>query len=252
MSSLEATLDSRTEAAPEPVVGPTPERPVFAATSGTRPRALKLFGRVAAGLVGLWLVALVLGALGLGQVAGITLPTIGGGDDHPSKAEAAAKAERDAAAPHISAASLTARGPAGRRVSTNDPARSGGRTSASPTARRTHSGTGRAGSSSQGSNQGGATTSTGTSQLGTATPAPGSSSTAPGQTGSTPSSSSGSANSAPSSSPSPHASPNATPPGSSSTDPGSRSQAGTAPGRTSSSATPTPGSGSTDHGRPAG
>src|SRR6058998_2537859 len=54
------------------------EKPVFAATTRARPRVLKVVGRVAAGLIALWLVALVLGAFGFSQVAGIPLPRIGG------------------------------------------------------------------------------------------------------------------------------------------------------------------------------
>lgn len=254
MSSLEATLDARPEAAPEPIVGPLPEKPVFAATSSTRPRALKLLGRVAAGLVGLWLVALVLGALGLGQVAGITLPTIGGGSSHPSQKQTTINKERDAPAPHASAASLTARGPAGRRTAQQQDAMPAN-TTAGHGGAGSHAGTRRGGSRGPGAHGGSGSSqqpAAGT-QLGTYTPSsssPGASSSAPGHTGSTPSSSG--TTSAPSSSPSTHASPHATPPGSSSAAPGSRSQAGTAPGRDNSSANPTPGSGSTDHGRPTG
>ena len=57
--------------APSPAMTPpiatVTEKPVFAATTRARPRALKLAGRVAAGLVGLWLVALILGACGFSQ-----------------------------------------------------------------------------------------------------------------------------------------------------------------------------------------
>src|SRR5881227_3835326 len=62
-----------------PPIATATEKPVFAATTRARPRALKLVGRVCAGVVGLWLVALVLGTLGFSQVAGIPLPSIGGG-----------------------------------------------------------------------------------------------------------------------------------------------------------------------------
>src|SRR3954464_13694488 len=76
--TLTATAEPETAASPPPPVG---ERPVFAATTPARPRALKLAGRVTAGLVALWLVALVLGTFGFGPVAGIGLPRIGGGSD---------------------------------------------------------------------------------------------------------------------------------------------------------------------------
>ncbi|MEA2423089.1 MAG: hypothetical protein QOF55_2188, partial [Thermoleophilaceae bacterium] len=104
---------------------PTPERPVFAATGGARPRALKLAGRMAAGIVGLWLVALVLGALGFGHVAGIQLPRILGGE-HTKSVKADLKAPAPAPAPASAAVRATAVGihavnrpPVQRRPATN-------------------------------------------------------------------------------------------------------------------------------------
>src|SRR3954469_22124079 len=67
------------------------EKPVFAAESDARPRALKVAGRAAAGLVGLWLVALVLGAFGFGHVPGLQLPRIGGDDSGSKTASDAAR-----------------------------------------------------------------------------------------------------------------------------------------------------------------
>src|SRR3954453_13784910 len=79
--TLTATADADAPLVP-PAEAParvhTPERPVFAATPPTRPRALKLAGRVTAGLVALWLVALLLGTFGFGPVAGTGLPRVGG------------------------------------------------------------------------------------------------------------------------------------------------------------------------------
>src|SRR3954464_12032575 len=74
------------------------ERPVFAATTPARPRALRLAGRVTAGLVALWLVALVLGTFGFGPVAGIGLPRIGGGSgDSKPQREAAHRSQAQSA-----------------------------------------------------------------------------------------------------------------------------------------------------------
>src|SRR3954465_15294659 len=79
--TLTATADAEAPLVP-PAEAPArvhaPERPVFAATTPTRPRALKLAGRVTAGLVALWLVALVLGTFGFGPVAGIGPRRVGG------------------------------------------------------------------------------------------------------------------------------------------------------------------------------
>src|SRR3954469_21389465 len=93
--TLTATADAEAPLVP-PAEAPArvhaPERPVFAATTPTRPRALKLAGRVTAGLVPLWLVALLLGTFGFGPVAGIGLPRIGGtGDDSAKPARDAAR-----------------------------------------------------------------------------------------------------------------------------------------------------------------
>jgi hypothetical protein len=206
------------------------ERPVFAATSDARPRALRLFGRFAAGLVGLWLVALVMGAFGFGHVPGIQLPQIVGGD---SKSESATlKQPRKPDARAKTPASLTGvnRSPAltARRVAAQRDARRGG-TETGP-----HQTTTRRPSSSGGATQ--------TPPSSTATPA-------------TPAAPAPAA-----SSPAPQASPTAgttpatthTPPGSSSSTPGSRSNAGSAPGRDNSSASPTPGAGNPEHGNPHG
>src|SRR4051795_12899608 len=93
--TLTATADAEAPLVP-PAEAPArvhaPERPVFAATTPTRPRALKLAGRVTAGIVTLWLVALSLGPFGFGPVAGIGLPRIGGtGDDSTKPARDAAR-----------------------------------------------------------------------------------------------------------------------------------------------------------------
>src|SRR3954447_8588157 len=92
--TLTATAEPETAAPPPPLA----ERPVFAATTPARPRALKIAGRVMAGLVALWLVALVLGTFGFGPVAGIGLPRIGGGDGR-GHAKPAGEAAREAPSP---------------------------------------------------------------------------------------------------------------------------------------------------------
>src|SRR4051794_41327471 len=99
-----ATAEPQTAAPPPPVA----ERPVFAATTPVRPRALKVAGRVTAGLVGLWLVALVLGTFGFGRVAGIELPRIGGGDgdDQPHR-EAVHKAPADQPGQRVTRTGIT-------------------------------------------------------------------------------------------------------------------------------------------------
>lgn len=244
MKSLETTLPISAEApATERARSSEAEKPVFAATSDARPRALKLFGKVAAGLVALWLVALVLGAFGLGQIAGIKLPQIGGGDSRRAERSEPVVREHRAQAPTPASAAASRVLP-GHRLSSQPAgsghhgpgARTGGGSSSGS---RTNGGSGSGGSTRAGGGNAGSGSAT---PLSTPTrPAPSNSGSSQGTT-------------APSSSPSPQASPNATPPGSSSSDPGSRSQAGTAPGRDNSTASPTPGSGSstTEHGRPTG
>jgi hypothetical protein len=107
------TLDRPIDAAPAPAFAPA-EKPVFAADNPLRARALRLVGRFAAGLVGLWLVALVMGAFGLGHVPGIQLPQIVGGDGAQKSAGAKLEhAKRSPAAP-ATAAAATAGGPGGR------------------------------------------------------------------------------------------------------------------------------------------
>src|SRR2546421_7007470 len=56
-------------------VAPVQERPVFAAQSPHRPRALRIGGRAAAILTGLWVVALAIGAFGFGYLPGFQLPS---------------------------------------------------------------------------------------------------------------------------------------------------------------------------------
>jgi uncharacterized membrane protein YgcG len=257
--TLTATADTEAPVVPppEPVAFPAAvaaERPVFAATTPTRPRALKVAGRVTAGLVGLWLVALVLGTFGFGPVAGIGLPRIGGGSssgDEPAKASAPA---HKAAPAH-----------AGERITSSGvtlTARHGG--SAAPATRRgsgpagatrrgaTHQGSGArpdagGGSTGGGGVSGGSGTSGGGGGASQApAPASGGASTAAPST-SSPATTTTTTN--------PHANPThsqATPPGSSSTAPGSRSNATTAPGREQSASSPSPGSGRTEHAPPKG
>jgi hypothetical protein len=56
-------------------VAPVEERPVFAARSPHRPRALRIGGRAAAVLTALWVVALGIGAFGFGYLPGLQLPS---------------------------------------------------------------------------------------------------------------------------------------------------------------------------------
>jgi hypothetical protein len=60
-----------TPAAGAPAGSTMPERPVFAARSHRRPLWLARIGRTVAVLVGLWVVALIAGALGLGRLPGV-------------------------------------------------------------------------------------------------------------------------------------------------------------------------------------
>jgi hypothetical protein len=194
----------------------TPEKPVFAATSRARPHGLRLAGRIAAGLAALWLVALVLGAFGLGHLPGINLPRITGGEPD------AAKAPLPKPEPSRRAASATP----GVREHLKLSSRYGGATApAKPRG-------------SEPSPHRAAVPTTAPSQS-TSPGARGGSSTqaAPNPA---PASSSSPATSAPTTSTSQTTT---TPTGSSSTAPGSRSQATTAPGREHSTATPTPGTG---------
>lgn len=83
--SSEPPAAERTSApAPQPEVA---ERPVFASTGTTRPRLLRVAGRVAAGLTVLWLAALALGVGGLGGLPSIDLPVVGkpGGGSHEAR-----------------------------------------------------------------------------------------------------------------------------------------------------------------------
>ncbi len=197
---------------------PTPERPVFASSGIARPRALRLAGRAAAGMVGLWLVALMLGAFGFGHIPGFRLPQIIG-EDHPKSAKLERSgATKPAVATHARPA--TAIPVADRTSGHHGPASSTAPSRSGPS----------------GGSGGGGNVST------TSPSAPSSSPSVP--TAATPTSSA-TPSPAPTSSPSPstHSNANATPPGSSSNDPGSRSHATTAPGRDHSQTTPTPGQG---------
>jgi hypothetical protein len=254
--TLTATADAEAPLVPpaEPaVVVAAPavaERPVFAAVTPARPRALKLTGRVVAGLVGLWLVALVLGTFGFGPVAGIGLPRIGG----------KAKPQREA----VHKSPVTHAGERVTRSGVTLTTRYGGATAAPATTRR---GTGPTGTSRRaatrqapGSHSGGTGGGNGGSSSGGGA-SPGGGNTTGGNTGHAPTTTSGGAtNTTPTTSTTttttnPHANSThsqATPPGSSSSAPGSRSNAGTAPGREQSASTPTPGSGRSEHAPPKG
>lgn len=222
MSLSFPTIDRPTSAALlEPVAPHDPaaaeigEKPVFAATGPARPRALKLAGRIAAGLVGLWLVALVLGAFGFGHVPGIQLPRIGGdgaADSGPKPAEpvqrttAPAPAATHSATPKARAPAHAQAGPRAARPGAGQGGSTGRTGTGRSHATQTHSGP----------------STRATPTTAPATPAPATS----------------------------HSHSQATPPGSSASGPGSRSQATTAPGREHSTATPTPGSGQAEHGKP--
>jgi hypothetical protein len=212
------------------------ERPVFAAKTSARPRALRLAGRAAAGLVGLWLVALVLGAFGFGKVPGIELPRIVG--DEAGGDRAAHSSAPPPAAPSKHAIGVTLRA----------------RPHAIPTAPKPRLGTRTTHGGPQVTRGGaGSTTHTGSRNPGT-TPSHGTPGTSAPTTVSTPAATASPAptTTAPPASSSSGSSSKPTPRGSSSNAPGSRSQAGTAPGRQHSSASPSPGGGAAEHKPPKG
>jgi hypothetical protein len=237
--TLTATAEPETAAPPPP---PVAERPVFAATTPARPRALKVAGRVTAGLVALWLVALVLGTFGFGPVAGIGLPRIGGSGDGNSKPQReAAHRTQPQPSERVTESGVTltthqrghgatrAKGRGGNATGSNRPA----------TTRRSPS-------SHPGGNRGSQPSHT-----------PGTSGGGSGASAQTPAAASTPASPATSSTTTTNANANqthshATPPRSSSTAPGSRSNASTAPGRDNSASSPTPGSGRTEHAPPKG
>ena len=212
---------------------------MFAATSGARPRALKLVGRLTAGLVTLWLVALVLGTLGFGSIAGIDLPRIGGHDGKPSDRSAAARdAEKRAAAERAANPAPRATETPGVRLTNRGPASHGG------PQRMSHRNGQSGARNGTGIGSGGSTPSrtpaaTGPSTAATpSTPTPAATATPQPAYGN------------PAHGNSTHT--QATPPGSSSSDPGSRSQATTAPGQTGTTPQPAPGSGRNEHAPPKG
>ncbi len=225
---------------PESLEPPPAEKPVFAASTAARPRALRIAGRATALIVGLWLVALLLGTLGFGSVAGIGLPRIGSDGskhhdaarknpvqqiDHRSSRAGVTLTVRHAAP---SAVLTTRRGPVGH----GSGARQGSRSSVG---------------GNRGSNSSGGGANTSNSGGHTQTPVGATPATSATPTAATPTSTTTPATTHGNSSNS-----QATPPGSSSSAPGTRSNAGTAPGRDQSTATPSPGSGRTEHAPPKG
>ena len=54
-----------------PLPSPAPADPVFSADDGRRARALKIVGRLAALVAGIWLLALLAGAMGFGHMPGL-------------------------------------------------------------------------------------------------------------------------------------------------------------------------------------
>jgi hypothetical protein len=247
--TLTATADTDAPIVPppEPAVLARGERPVFAATTPVRPRALRLAGRVTAGLVALWLVALVLGTFGFGPVAGIGLPRIGGGGSGQPHREAAHKTQSQQPGERVTRSGVTLStryggataapgthpsGASHRSTAQGTPGRgSGGRTGNSGS----HGGSTGGGS---GGSLGGSTGGGNSAQTQAATP---SASTPTASTPATTTTTHGNST---------HS--NATPPGSSSAAPGSRSNASTAPGRDQSASSPSPGSGRSEHAPPKG
>lgn len=61
---------------------PHSEKPVFVAESGRRARVLRIAARSAAAVTGAWLIALALGAFGLGRLPAVPLPPIGALHEH--------------------------------------------------------------------------------------------------------------------------------------------------------------------------
>lgn len=239
--TLTATAEPET-AAPPPVA----ERPVFAATTPVRPRALRLAGRLTAGLVALWLVALVLGTFGFGPVAGIGLPRLGGGGNGVAKPqrEAAHKARAQQQSQRVTQSGVTLTGRRSGHTATRANGRGGKATGSNRPAATPHSPASQTGGSrgSQpshpaGGSGGGSGT---TAQTPSASSTPASAVTPTSSTTTTTN---------------PHANTthsHATPPGSSSAAPGSRSNASNAPGRDNSASSPSPGSGRSGHTPPHG
>jgi hypothetical protein len=238
MTTLTDTIPCPPTAAAEPRPSAEHEKPVFAATGSARPRALRLAGRMTAAIVGLWLVALVLGAFGFGHIPGFQLPRIGGED----------KPTHQVSQP-VSPAGVTPAGPSTVRLA---PDRAAGSSARSLARRGSAPGSGHRGSRSTGGRSGSPDHvggSPGTTATPVATPAP---PAAPAPTaGATPTPAAGSAPSH-SQAQSHSTTSNGSPAGSSSSAPGSRSQATTAPGRQQSAADPAPGSGQAEHKPPKG
>lgn len=88
------------------------DHPIFVAPDGRRARRLRLAGRLLAGLVGLWVLALLAGALGFGHLPGLNLPRIVG-SDHAKTAGPVKRASRSGRRPLTRALSPLASSPAG-------------------------------------------------------------------------------------------------------------------------------------------
>jgi hypothetical protein len=78
------------------------ERPVFVATDDRRARRLRYLAAFAVALAGAWVVALVIGMLGIGRMPGLSLPVVAHGAD-----KAPAVAAREPAVAPASVAAVT-------------------------------------------------------------------------------------------------------------------------------------------------
>ena len=106
------------EAAAEALREPGRGLPVFVSADGRRRRALRLAGRVVAGLTALWLVALVAGTLGLGDLPGVSLPRMAADDSAEApaqKAPAGPGAQREGSRDSTTSHSRRHDGPTGVR-----------------------------------------------------------------------------------------------------------------------------------------
>ena len=72
------------------------ERPVFVATDDRRARRLRYLAAFAVALAGAWVVALVIGMLGIGRMPGLSLPVVARGADKAPAVEARESAEAPA------------------------------------------------------------------------------------------------------------------------------------------------------------
>src|SRR4051794_5985773 len=98
---------SRTTLEPVPAAeapGAPAGTPVFASTSGRRARVVRWGALAVAALTGIWIVALLAGALGMGHLPGVSLPDVGNGSSPTSDGAAPTSAAHagDRSSAHVS------------------------------------------------------------------------------------------------------------------------------------------------------